>query len=49
MNPTIETILNRRSTRSFLQKPLNDEDIQTIVKCALHAPSGMGRQTSPTI
>ena len=45
MNPTIETILNRRSTRSFLQKPLNDEDIQTIVKCALHAPSGMGRQT----
>lgn len=45
MNPTIETILNRRSTRSFLQKTLNDEDIQTIVKCALHAPSGMGRQT----
>ena len=25
MNPTIETILNRRSTRSFLQKTLNDE------------------------
>ena len=44
MNPTIETILNRRSTRIFLQKPLNDEDIQTIVKCALQAPSGMGRQ-----
>ena len=45
MNAVIETILNRRSTRSFCKKALNKEDIQTIVNCALHAPSGMGRQT----
>lgn len=45
MNPVIETILNRRSTRSFSQKPIARDDIQTIVNCALHAPSGMGRQT----
>ncbi len=45
MNPTIETILKRRSTRSFARKPLKEADLQTIVDCALHAPSGMGRQT----
>ena len=41
MNPTIETILKRRSTRSFARKPLKEADLQTIVDCALHAPSGM--------
>lgn len=45
MDQTIQTILNRRSTRSFLKKPLREDDIRTIVDCALHAPSGMGRQT----
>ena len=45
MNATIETILKRRSTRSFMKKTLKNEDIETIVDCALHAPSGMGRQT----
>lgn len=45
MNQTIETMLKRRSTRSFQNRPLNQEDIKTIVDCALHAPSGMGRQT----
>ena len=45
MNPTSETILKRRSTRSFARKPLKEADLQTIVDCALHAPSGMGRQT----
>lgn len=45
MNEVIKTILNRRSTRSFCKKELSKEDIQTIVNCALHAPSGMGRQT----
>lgn len=44
-NAVIETILRRRSTRSFCCKALGEEDIRTIVDCALHAPSGMGRQT----
>lgn len=45
MNQTIETILKRRSTRSFIRKPLKEEDLKVIVDCGLHAPSGMGRQT----
>lgn len=45
MDQTIQTILNRRSTRSFRREPLKEEDIRTIVDCALHAPSGMGKQT----
>ncbi|MDO5551151.1 MAG: nitroreductase family protein, partial [Lachnospiraceae bacterium] len=45
MNQTIETILKRRSTRSFCRKALKEEDLKLIVDCALHAPSGMGRQT----
>ncbi|PLR79666.1 oxygen-insensitive NADPH nitroreductase [Bacillus canaveralius] len=34
MNPTIETILNHRSIRSFEDKPLTDEQIDTIIACA---------------
>ncbi len=45
MNQTIETILKRRSTRSFVKRPLDREELKMIVDCALHAPSGMGRQT----
>lgn len=45
MNQTIETILKRRSTRSFRREALKEEDLKLIVDCALHAPSGMGRQT----
>lgn len=45
MNQTIETILKRRSTRSFRREALRKEDLKQIVDCALHAPSGMGKQT----
>lgn len=45
MNETLNTILTRRSTRKFLNKPIPEEDLQQIVQAALHAPSGMGRQT----
>ena len=45
LNQTIRTILNRRSTRSFVRRPIKEEDLKMIVDCALHAPSGMGRQT----
>ncbi|PLR75724.1 oxygen-insensitive NADPH nitroreductase [Bacillus sp. V3-13] len=34
MNPTIETILNHRSIRSFEDTPLSDEQIDTIIACA---------------
>ncbi len=45
MNETMNTILTRRSTRKFLNKPIPDEDLQQVIRAALHAPSGMGKQT----
>mgnify|MGYP000229964238 CR=1 FL=1 len=44
MNQTIENILNRRSIRSFLDKALPDEDLKTIIKAGLYAPSAKNRQ-----
>ena len=37
MNQVIERILDHRSIRSFLDKPLTAEQIQTIVECAQSA------------
>ena len=45
MNQTMETILTRRSIRSFEKNPIPEEDMKQIVDAALHAPSAMGRQT----
>lgn len=45
MNDTMKTILTRRSTRKFLDKPIPEDELQLIIQAALHAPSGMGRQT----
>ena len=45
MYQTMETILTRRSIRSFEKKPIPEEDMKQIVDAALHAPSAMGRQT----
>ena len=45
MNETMNTILTRRSTRKFLNRPIPEDELQQIIQAALHAPSGMGRQT----
>lgn len=45
MNETLQTIFTRRSTRAFVEKPIPREDLELIVKAALCAPSGMGKQT----
>jgi nitroreductase len=45
MNETLQVILTRRSTRKFQDKPIPKEDLELLLKAALHAPSGMGRQT----
>lgn len=37
MNQVIERILDHRSIRSFLDRPLTAEQIQTIVECAQSA------------
>lgn len=45
MNEVLQTILTRRSTRKFTDQPLPEEALEQIVQAALHAPSGMGKQT----
>lgn len=45
MNPVIETILTRRSTRSFTMQDISRENLDQILQAALYAPSGMNRQT----
>lgn len=43
-NSTVDTILSRRSIRSFLDKPLPHDELEAIVACAKHAPSANNRQ-----
>lgn len=38
-NPIIESILTRRSIRRFTGKPIEDEKLQTILKCGAFAPT----------
>ena len=45
MNTLIDLMLKRRSCRAFTEKTVSEADVQTILECALAAPSGMGKQT----
>ena len=45
MNATMETILHRRSIRSFLDKPIPKPVLEEIVLAGQYAPSAMNRQT----
>lgn len=45
MNPVIETILARRSVRKFTEKDISADQLQMILKCAYHAPSGHNMQS----
>lgn len=45
MNPVIENILTRRSIRSFTGEAIKEEELQQILKAAIHAPSGMNKQS----
>ena len=44
MNETIKNILERRSIRSYLDKPVPHELIEEIVKCGKFAATGLGKQ-----
>lgn len=44
-NPVIKAILERRSTRAFIKKEIQREDLQQILQAAIYAPSGMNKQT----
>ena len=43
-NAAIENILNRKSIRQYSDKKVEQEKIDTILKCAMAAPSGMNKQ-----
>lgn len=43
-NPVIQAIMNRRSIRKYLDKPVEHEKLEVIADCAINAPSGSNRQ-----
>ena len=45
MNEIMNNILTRRSIRKFTDAPISREILDDLVQAALHAPSGMGKQT----
>ena len=44
MNPVVSAIMARRSIRKYLDKPVEHEKLETVVRCGINAPSGMNRQ-----
>ena len=44
LNPVISTIMARRSIRKYLDKPVEHEKLEAVVRCGINAPSGMNRQ-----
>ncbi len=43
-NPTLSNMMARRSIRKYLDKPVEHEKLEVIMKCGINAPSGMNRQ-----
>ena len=43
-NETMRSILARRSYKTFDDRPISDDAIETIVTAGLYAPTGMNRQ-----
>ena len=43
-NETIKTIHNRKSVRNYTDQPVKTEDLITLVKAGMAAPSGMDRR-----
>ena len=44
VNPVISNIMSRRSIRKYLDKTVEHEKLELIVKAGINAPSGMNRQ-----
>ena len=47
-NPVIQALLTRRSVRRYLDKPLDSQVMEAVLKAGTYAPTGRGLQ-SPTI
>lgn len=44
MNPILENIKNRRSTRKYLPTQIKDEELELIIEAGIYAPSGHNDQ-----
>ena len=44
-NAVVETIMNRRSIRSYKPEQIKPEQLDTIIQCAINAPSALNRQS----
>ena len=44
VNPVLSNIMARRSIRKYLDKPVEHEKLEILVKCGINAPSGVNRQ-----
>ncbi len=44
MNEIVDVILKRRSIRNFSDKMISEEELQTILKCGLYAPTAKNKQ-----
>jgi FMN reductase [NAD(P)H] len=44
MNPTIETILRRRSIRKYTDQPVEPEKIGLLLQAGMAAPSTLGHR-----
>ena len=44
LNPVLSSIMARRSIRKYLDKPVEHEKLEVIVRAGINAPSGMNRQ-----
>lgn len=46
MNAVIENMLKRRSVRAYEERQIKDDELNTILECALYAPTGGNLQNS---
>ncbi|GBU07289.1 NAD(P)H nitroreductase [Bacteroidales bacterium] len=44
-NKTVESIMNRRSIRSYQSEQIKAEQLDTIIQCAINAPSAVNKQS----
>lgn len=45
MNEVLKNMMTRRSIRSYTDRQISEEDLNTILSAAINAPSGMNLQT----
>lgn len=46
MKDILETIVSRRSVKSYLDKPVDDELVDKVIKAGMYAPSGKNKQSA---